>query len=119
MTRARRVALLALFLGGGAIVAVLEFLAPRDRDVRVRLETPASVAGLELRWLDGDDGDVLGASRWSFTGAGAPRELAAKVRARRGTLRLQLDVKRRDASEDRTEQRVLVGSGSSLVVSVP
>lgn len=112
----RRLPLFLLALGALATAAAFERTAPRSRTVRLRLDAPASVIGVDITWSDGD-GDVLGASRWSFEAGRAPTRVDAEVRVRRGAL-LHADVRVvREGGEER-RQRVSQTVGADETVSL-
>lgn len=116
--RRRRSPLLVLVLGALVVATVYERLAPREREVRVRLPSPSEIRRVEATWRDGD-GDVVGSSRLEAE-AGRPLRVETTLRLARGdSLGVSVVVEREDGSIERYEKRVPVADEGDVAVTLP
>lgn len=111
-SRITRILVLAGALGAAALVLPR---VPRDREIELRVEDPATIVAIDVAWSR-DDGEPVRGGSWRFTPGQAPRSLTTSVHVPSGRYALDVTVQR---IEGRDELHRVIDLSDADHVTVP
>ena len=116
-SRRRRLALLVVAVGVALAAAPWLDHGRGERVVELEIDDPATLAALEVSWLE--DGDVLRRTIWRYPARDAPRQLQQTLQLRDGSYEVILVVDRGGGART-VERRIDVSEDvSKVTVPVP
>lgn len=101
-----------LAVGGVLAASIVLPTLPREREIHLRLEEPASITGLEMTWAPAapsrsasSGAEPIAGSSWRFAAGAAPGRVMTTVRLPDGAYDLAIAVRRTDGT--RSSQRTV------------
>jgi hypothetical protein len=109
--------LLLLLAGGLGAAHFISPHLPKDREVDLALEDPASVTAVDITWSSPDGEEPVQGGSYRFEPGKAPRKLRIRAHLPDGRYALDVGVQR-GAQRDTVRRVVRLGDGGSITVPV-